>query len=296
MAMDFASYLKERSRLVDTWLDELVRPSAEDPPELWEAMRYSLLGGGKRLRPVLMTAVGETYGRKPEIYRYVASALECIHTYSLIHDDLPSMDNDTLRRGRPTCHVRFGEALAILAGDALLTLAFELLGRCPYLQEHPQKGLHMVKILATNAGASGMVGGQVLDLLWEGRPVMEAEVQTIHQRKTAALIEAAVKMGALMADVDDSDYHALSTYGQEIGLSFQIRDDILDATLPSEQLGKTAGKDKAQNKATYPRAVGLEAARQGMKNHLEKARESVRSLDRYGLLTGLVDYLGTLRA
>ena len=293
--MNLQDFIQTRKPMVEAWLDELVRGQPGDPEELWRAMRYAVLGGGKRMRPLLMLAVGETFGAPPERFSYAAAALECVHTYSLVHDDLPCMDDDALRRGRPTCHVRFGEAQAVLAGDALLTLAFELLGRCPYLSEKPGVGLRVVSILARRAGASGMVGGQTLDMAAEGAPVTETLVQAIHRRKTAALIQAAVEVGALMCGVSDEVLETLSAFGLELGLAFQIRDDIMDVTLPSEQLGKTAGKDDVQRKATYPRAVGLEAAEAALRSRVRRAAEVVRDLDVMGLLAGFARYAAERR-
>ncbi len=287
---DLTAYLVERAALIDRWLDELVRPPERTPaPRLWEAMRYSLLAPGKRFRPVLMLAVGETFGTEMERYRYSACAIECIHTYSLIHDDLPAMDNDTLRRGRPACHVRFGEAMAILAGDALLTYAFELLGRCPFLNAHPAIGLEVMRILALRAGLSGMVVGQVLDLEAEGRPVDAAHVQRIHRYKTAALITAACEIGGKIAQVEPRVQQALQAYGEALGIAFQIVDDILDVTQTSQVLGKTAGKDVQTMKATYPRAVGLDRAREEAIRWRERAKAAVTAWDRKGLLHALAD-------
>ena len=289
--MKAKDYLLKRASLVNHWIEELLQPRPDDPEEIWTAMRYSILAGGKRLRPVLMLAVGETHGRPVEIFRHAAVALECIHTYSLIHDDLPCMDNDELRRGQPTCHVKFGEALAILAGDALHTYAFELLTQCPYLSAHPEKGFQVVKILAHRAGVGGMIGGQVLDIRFTARPISESDVLAIHQRKTAALITAALEIGAVIADVPPEEYDALTAFGQDLGIAFQIIDDILDVTQPSEKLGKTAGKDDIQEKPTLPRALGLEKSRQQAHSFLQRAKMRIQPFDTRELLTGLADFI-----
>ncbi len=289
--MKAKDYLLKRASLVNQWIDELLRPRPNDPGEIWAAMRYSILAGGKRLRPVLMLAVGETHDRPLETFRHAAVALECIHTYSLIHDDLPCMDNDELRRGQPTCHVKFGEALAVLAGDALHTYAFELLTQCPYLSAHPEKGFRVVKILAHRAGVEGMIGGQVLDIRYTAHPVSDSEVFAIHKRKTAALITAALEIGAVLADVPPEESKALTAFGQDLGIAFQIVDDILDVTQPSEKLGKTAGKDDIQEKPTLPRAIGLEKSRQQAHFFLQRARAQIQPYDTRGLLTGLADFI-----
>ncbi|MCS7312376.1 MAG: polyprenyl synthetase family protein [Acidobacteria bacterium] len=288
-------YWKTRVELVEAWLDQLVRPAgAELAGGLWEAMRYSLLAPAKRVRPVLLLAVGETLDVEPERFRYAACAIECIHTYSLIHDDLPAMDNDTLRRGRPTCHVQFGEGTAILAGDGLLTLAFELLGTCPFLRAHPAIGIDVVRLLARYAGPQGMVAGQWLDMHTAAPTPSVEHVLNIHRRKTAALITAAVEIGGLMVEAPPAMIEALRVYGEAVGTAFQIVDDILDLTTPPERLGKTPGKDVQASKATYPRAVGLERAWADARAFRDRAVEAIRPWDTHGLLTSLA-YLITER-
>ena len=290
--MQGADYVTARLSLVNTWLDELVRPPPTAPaPRLWEVMRYSLLAPAKRLRPILMMAVGETLGIEPDRYRYVACAIECIHTYSLIHDDLPAMDNDTLRRGRPTAHVQFGEALAILAGDALLTYAFELLGRCPFLQNHPAIGIQVVQTLARRAGVNGMVAGQVLDLEGTATRASLDEVLVIHRHKTATLITAALEIGGLMAEAPPPMRRALTDFGEALGVAFQIVDDVLDLTTPPEVLGKTPGKDVATHKATYPGVVGLDQARVDADRWRDRAIAIIRPWDQRGLLTALAYFI-----
>jgi len=288
-------YWKTRAELVETWLDQLVRPAGVEPAAgLWEAMRYSLLAPAKRIRPVLLLAVGESLGVEPERFRYAACAIECVHTYSLIHDDLPAMDDDTLRRGRPTCHVRFGEGTAILAGDGLLTLAFELLGTCPFLRAHPAIGIEVVRRLAHYAGPHGMVAGQWMDMAAGPATPSVEHVLSIHRRKTAALITAAVEIGGLMAEAPPAMMEALRTYGEAVGIAFQIVDDILDLTVPPERLGKTPGKDLQASKATYPRAVGLEQAWADARAWRDRAVEVIQPWDPHGHLTSLA-YLITER-
>jgi geranylgeranyl diphosphate synthase type II len=220
-------------------------------------MRYSVFAGGKRLRPALLLAACEVFGGDLEDAAPAACAVEMIHTYSLIHDDLPAMDNDDLRRGRPTCHKVFGDAMAILAGDGLLTLAFETLAKCPR-QERVQA---LIRAMAAGAGCQGMVGGQVLDLEGEGRPATLDAVQSIHRWKTEALIGASCETGALAGGASLSESEVMRAFGVKIGLAFQIVDDILDITKPREKLGKTPGKDQKAGKATYPSVMGLRAAR-----------------------------------
>src|SRR6266436_5309993 len=249
-------YLARRAVEVNEWLDRLV-PSETTPPEqLHRAMRYSLLAGGKRLRPSLTLAAGEALGAATDDLMPAACAIEMIHTYSLIHDDLPALDNDDLRRGKPTCHKTFGEAIAILAGDALLTLAFETVGATPVA---PAQCVAMVKEVATAAGTvNGMVGGQVADLEAEGRRIDPEMLEYIHRSKTAALIRASVTAGALCAGAGPDDVARLRRFGEAIGWAFQVTDDILDVEESSIALGKTAGKDIAQQKATYPAIHGLQ--------------------------------------
>jgi geranylgeranyl diphosphate synthase type II len=258
-------------------------------------MRHSLFAGGKRLRPALVMASAEAAGLAPaERALPVAAALEMIHTYSLIHDDLPSMDDDAMRRGRPTCHVVFGEAMAILAGDALLTLAFTHLGEAAERGEIPPRALpRIVAALGRGAGTPhGMVAGQVADIEAEGNTVAPEALAFIHQRKTGALIEAACVCGALVADPPAATLAALESYGRALGLAFQIVDDVLDATQPSESLGKTAGKDADQGKATYVTVHGLEAARAEATRQGAIARVALEPLGEKGReLAALADFV-----
>ncbi len=254
------SYLARRVAEVNEWLDRLV-PSETTPPEqLHRAMRYSLLAGGKRLRPVLTLATGEALGADIDDLMPAACAIEMIHTYSLIHDDLPAMDNDDLRRGRPTCHKVFGEAVAILAGDALLTQAFRVLASdAP--NRNAERQVRVIREVATAAGTvDALIGGQMADIESEGKKVDATMLEYIHRSKTGAMITASVVVGGLIVGANEDQIDKLRKYGQRIGLAFQIADDILDVTSTSEQLGKTPGKDQAANKATYPAIHGIAAS------------------------------------
>jgi farnesyl diphosphate synthase len=232
------------------------------PTDLHRAMRYAVLGGGKRLRPVLVYATGAALGAAPAELDSAAAAVEIIHAYSLVHDDLPAMDDDSLRRGQPTCHVAFGEAMAILAGDALQALAFEVLAADPALRGDPCTHVEMLQTLAGACGAHGMAGGQALDLAAVGKRLTPQELEDMHVYKTGALIRASVRLGALAAGCRDASLlAALDRYGHCVGLAFQIRDDILDIEGDSATIGKTAGKDAADAKPNYPSVFGMEGAR-----------------------------------
>ena len=250
------------SARADEALARALPPDAQPPVELHRAMRYAVLGGGKRLRPMLVYATGCGFDAPLESLDACAVAVEVIHAYSLVHDDLPAMDDDALRRGRPTCHVAFGEAMAILAGDALQALAFEVLANDPALAVGAATRLEMLRTLAAACGSHGMAGGQAFDLAAVGKALAASELERMHVYKTGALIRASVQLGALAAGCDDPRVlAALDEYGHAIGLAFQVRDDLLDVEGGSEQLGKTAGKDSAANKPTYPSILGLEASR-----------------------------------
>jgi geranylgeranyl diphosphate synthase type II len=271
-------YLARRAEEVNRWLDRLV-PSENLPPErLHEAMRYSLFAGGKRLRPVLTLTAGEAFGATAEELMPAACAIEMIHTYSLIHDDLPAMDNDDLRRGLPTCHKAFGEAVAILAGDALLTQAFRVLAsEAPHLDAERQ--VRVIREIATAAGTvDALIGGQMADIENEGKPVTAETVNYIHRSKTGAMIRASVVTGGIIAGAIDAKIERLARYGDCVGLAFQICDDVLDVTSTSEQLGKTAGKDQASLKATYPAIHGVAASRVRASELVEEAIAIVSSL------------------
>ena len=261
MSFDLQGYLKERAAAVDAALERFLPAETERPETLHKAMRYSVFAGGKRLRPVLVIAGAEAVGGNMAAVMPTACAVEMIHTYSLIHDDLPAMDNDDFRRGVPTNHKVFGEALAILAGDALLTLAFRLLAdNVPATSSGPRLRDVLVEI-ADAAGSPGMVGGQVADIECEGKPADAEIVDYIHTHKTAALIRASIRAGAILSGATPAQLAALGVVGGALGLAFQIMDDILDVTATTEELGKTAGKDQAQQKATYPAVHGIEASR-----------------------------------
>ena len=272
------NYLARRAGEVNSWLERFVPSEKVAPTELHRAMRYSLLAGGKRLRPILVLAAGEAFGARTEDLMPAACAVEMIHTYSLIHDDLPAMDNDDLRRGRPTCHKAFGEAVAILAGDALLTQAFRVLayGSVELMPERQIKVIH--EIAAAAGTIDGLIGGQVADIENEGKPVEPPVLEYIHRSKTGAMITASVVTGGIIAGASDEQLNKLRAYGERIGLAFQIADDILDVTSTSEQLGKTPGKDQAAHKATYPAIYGITASEARMRELVDEAVEIVSSL------------------
>lgn len=275
--MTLDEYLASRRGRIGAALEKVVPSDREYPETIHRAMRHSLFGGGKRIRPILAIATAEAVETQVNAVERAACALELVHTYSLIHDDLPALDNDDYRRGRPTCHKVFGEAMAILAGDALLTLAFQVLSD---LSDVPgERRIRMVNELATGAGTvNGMIGGQVADLEAEGKQVDAAHLDYIHRSKTGALIRASVRIGAIYAGADRAQFGALSEYGTHIGLAFQIVDDILDVVGSTETLGKTAGKDEAQQKATFPALYGLEASRDQANRHLAEAVEALRRI------------------
>jgi len=261
VSFDLAAYMAERARAVDEALGRFLPAESAPPETLHRAMRYSVFAGGKRLRPILVIAGAEAVGGSTAAVMPTACAVEMIHTYSLIHDDLPAMDNDDFRRGMPTNHKVFGEALAILAGDALLTLAFRLLAdNVPAASNGPRLRDVLVEI-ADAAGSPGMVGGQVADIECEGKPADAEIVDYIHTHKTAALIRASIRVGAILSGATPGQLDALGVVGGALGLAFQIMDDILDVTATTAELGKTAGKDQAQQKATYPAVHGIEASR-----------------------------------
>jgi geranylgeranyl diphosphate synthase, type II len=267
--MDISKYLSDTKSAVDDTLDRLLPAESQEPTTIHRAMRYSVFAGGKRLRPTLVLASGETLAGSRAALLHLGACIEMMHTYSLIHDDLPALDNDDLRRGRPTCHKVFGEAMAILTGDALLTRACQLLAEIPDTTDESR--LAIVRELTAATGTiDGMIGGQVVDLESEGKPISAAGLEYIHRSKTGALLTACVRCGSIVAGASEAQLAALTEYGRRIGLAFQIVDDILDVTASSQELGKTAGKDAKVQKATYPALYGLDAAR-------GKARELVAS-------------------
>ncbi len=257
--MDLRSYLNERTDRVNAALHRHLPGPNVRPTTLHRAMRYAVFSGGKRLRPVLCLAAAEACGGDVEDAMPAACALELIHTYSLVHDDLPAMDDDTMRRGRATCHVVFGEAVAVLCGDALLTTSFAALAAARPTPRHSVAD--MISELARAGGSRHMIGGQMLDLEAESQPANRAALRRIHEAKTAALLTAALRLGAMSANATPRALDALTAFGRALGLAFQVIDDILDETATSEELGKTAGKDAAAAKATYPAVIGLDAAR-----------------------------------
>ncbi len=275
---DLAAYLAERRRLVDEALDRVLPPETAPPPSVHRAMRYSVLAGGKRLRPILVIAGAEAVGAGADRVLPTACALELIHTYSLIHDDLPAMDDDDFRRGRPTNHKVFGEAVAILAGDALLTLAFRLIADNAAHLADGRVICQVIADVATAAGTEGMVGGQVMDIESEGRAVTPEMLDAIHTRKTAALIRASLRAGALLGGAAPAALHAVTAAGERLGLAFQIVDDILDVEGNLEELGKSAGSDERKRKATYPALHGLDASRQRARMLIQEAKASLAPL------------------
>jgi geranylgeranyl diphosphate synthase type II len=254
--MTLREYLAQQQKLVDAELDRLVPPETTPPATIHRAMRYSLFAGGKRIRPILCMEAARAVCGAADDGAACACSLELVHTYSLIHDDLPALDNDDYRRGKLTNHKVFGDAMAILAGDALLTIAFQVLAQLPISDDRKTR---LIAELSTASGTvGGMVGGQVADLEGEGKPPNAELLETIHRAKTGALLRASLRMGAIFAGATDQQYAALSCYGEHMGLAFQIVDDILDVEESSEALGKTAGKDAAQHKITFPAVYGLE--------------------------------------
>lgn len=267
--MDINEYLSASKKLVDERLNKLLPPESEIPPVIHKAMRHSVFAGGKRVRPILVLASGESLAGDRDVLLSLGAGIEMMHTYSLIHDDLPALDNDDLRRGIPTCHKVFGEALAILAGDALMTCCYQVLADLRGLPDSTR-----TEIIREVAGATGtingMIGGQVADLESEGKEITARVLEYIHRSKTGALLRACVRCGAMAAGANREEMGSLTEFGSKIGLVFQIVDDILDVTSSSEVLGKTAGKDQKAKKATYPALYGIDASR-------EKALELVSS-------------------
>src|SRR6266404_4566774 len=281
LAMKLPPFFEEDRLTVDAALERLLPLATAQPSSIHTAMRYSVFAGGKRIRPILCLETARVFASDVTPALHPACAIEFIHTYSLIHDDLPALDNDDLRRGKPTCHKKFGEAIAILAGDGLLTLAFETIGAAPV---NAALRVAMLKEVATSAGTmNGMVGGQVADLEAEGKAVGAETLEYIHRSKTAALIRAAITAGAICAGAPEKDVARLRHFGETIGWAFQVTDDILDVEESSAALGKTAGKDIAQQKATYPAVFGLERSHQIAK---ELADKGIAELDAYGERAG----------
>ncbi len=274
--MDFAAQFQAYRERAEQGLDRLVPGGSTRPARLHEAMRYALLGGGKRLRPVLALAAADLFGRRHDPLP-AAVAIECIHTYSLVHDDLPCMDNDDLRRGRPTTHKQFDEATALLTGDALLTLAFQLIGR--HYSGHPELAAALTREIADAAGSERLIGGQMEDLLAEKKANATAdELEFIHLNKTAAMIVVSLVAGGLCGGATEAQLTTLRTAGRHLGLAFQIVDDILDATADTATLGKTAGKDAKADKTTYVKLHGLDASRKFAREQTDAALAALETL------------------
>jgi geranylgeranyl diphosphate synthase, type II len=287
--MSLREYLARQQQRVDAELDRLVPPESAPPETIHRAMRYSLFAGGKRIRPILCMEAARAVSDSPPGVEACACALELIHTYSLIHDDLPALDNDDYRRGKLTNHKVFGDAMAILAGDSLLTLAFQVLAELPIGGD---RRAALVAELATASGTvGGMIGGQVADLEGEGKAPEPQLLETIHRAKTGALLRASLRMGAIYTGAADGEYAALSCYGEHVGLAFQIVDDILDVEESSEALGKTAGKDAQQHKITFPAVYGLTASR---KMAEEECANAHRVLEPFGERAGRLHELADL--
>jgi geranylgeranyl diphosphate synthase type II len=283
------AYMAARGPMIEAALDAAMPGVGTVPRPLHQAMRYSLFAGGKRVRPLLVLAAAEAVGSPPEAVLPTACAVELIHTYSLIHDDLPSMDDSATRRSRPTCHVAFGEALAVLAGDALHALAFTMVARNAATSD-PARVVRVLEEIAAAIGTQGMVGGQTLDLLAEGRPALVVQfgrwpadrregVELIHRWKTGALIRACLRSGAILAGAAPGQLDALTAYGEDLGVAFQIIDDVLDEVGSSQALGKDVQRDAASFKLTFPAAYGLEASRAIAREHTARAVAALRGLD-----------------
>src|SRR6266480_4577098 len=289
--MNLKTYLIARQKTIDRALDRFLPKENAPPPTIHKAMRYSLFAGGKRLRPILCLAAAEGCKGKVTEALPLACAVECIHTYSLIHDDLPSMDNDDFRRGRATCHKVFGEGIAVLAGDALLTIAFEIVSRAKPAPRYNMSIL--LREIAVAAGSQKLIAGQVADLEAEGRPVKRDQLRYIHENKTAAILSTSVRLGAMSANAEAKKLRAITRFGHGLGLAFQVIDDILDVTQTSEILGKSAGKDVAAKKATYPSVIGLEKSRAEAKRLTRQAHNalSVFSNSEAEPLHALANYL-----
>jgi geranylgeranyl diphosphate synthase, type II len=271
--MNLREYLARQQRLVDVELDRLVPPETAPPEAIHRAMRYSLFAGGKRIRPILCIEAARVLRDQPDGIAAAACALELIHTYSLIHDDLPALDNDDYRRGKLTCHKMYGEAMAILAGDALLTLAFGVLASLEL--DAARKSRMIAELAAASGTVGGMIGGQVFDLEGERKAPTPELLESIHRAKTGALLRASLRLGALWAGAGEGEYAALSCYGEHVGLAFQIVDDLLDVEASSEELGKTAGKDAQQQKITFPAVYGIEESRRMAERECALAHESL---------------------
>ncbi|PYK65620.1 MAG: farnesyl-diphosphate synthase [Verrucomicrobia bacterium] len=274
LPFDLQTYLTDRTAAVDRALDRFLPEATTRPATIHKAMRYSLFAGGKRMRPALCLAAAEACGGLADGCLPLACAVECIHTYSLIHDDLPAMDNDDYRRGKLTNHKVFGEGIAILAGDALLTQAFEIAAQCKGWPRYPHRDVLLE--IARAAGSRQLIAGQVADLEGEGKKISAEQLKYIHERKTSALLCCSARLGGMSANCTAAQLKALTNFGYNVGLAFQIIDDILDLTQSSEQLGKTAGKDTKAQKATYPAIVGLEKSRKIAQQLTDRAFDALK--------------------
>lgn len=290
---DLERFFRETRALIDSTLDRLLPAAHVEPVNVHSAIRWSVFAGGKRFRSLLLVATGETLGAPAELLLSTACALEMIHTYSLIHDDLPAMDDDNLRRGRPTCHVQFNEATAILAGDALQSLAFQAIAAEEKLSADTR--VRLISELAGAAGTpAGMVAGQAHDLEADSQDVTDAELKRIHQLKTAALVIASARGGAIIAGASEAELRAISNYAAQLGLLFQITDDLLDVTSTAETLGKTPGKDVRSKKATYPALYGIDSARARARIVHEETCTALEQIDRpAALLHAIADFILT---
>lgn len=288
------SYLAEKRGVVDAAIDKLVPPEGAEPDILHRAIRYSLFAGGKRIRPILALIGSEIVGGRSEVAMPVAVAIECIHTYSLIHDDLPAMDNDDLRRGKPTSHKVFGEAVAILAGDALLNLAFEIMTSETTLRTcRHDRLLKAIGCLSKASGSFGLIAGQVVDMLSEGKRVDRRQIDFIVKGKTARLIGASLQCGAIMGGASDAEINCLALFGEKLGVAFQIRDDILDHEGNSSELGKAVGKDEQRGKATYPSIIGINNSKTLMNEEIQSAITLLDDFDDRAIFLRLIaSYIG----
>jgi geranylgeranyl diphosphate synthase type II len=288
--MDFSRYWSVRQKKVDAALNRFLPSLTTRPKTIHQAMRYSIFAGGKRLRPIICLAAAEVINGKSDNAIPLACAVECIHTYSLIHDDLPCMDNDDFRRGKPTSHKVYGEGIAVLAGDALLTIAFEIATHCKSQPRYSHAVI--LRELAAASGSQALVAGQVADLEGEGKKISPADLRYIHENKTAALIAGSIRLGAMSANATPKQLEKLTEFGQSLGLAFQVIDDILDVTQTTEKLGKSAGKDIAAQKATYPALLGLEKAKAEADRLTRTARAALKPFGKHAApLEAIADFL-----
>ena len=286
----FKDYLASSKQNIEQWLGEVLNSPNQEFEQLYESMNYSLMQGGKRIRPILTKVVLEMLYKEPADYKEFLCAMECIHTYSLVHDDLPAMDNDDYRRGNLTNHKVYGDGMAILAGDGLLTYAFQLCSE--NTTASADQKIKAIQCLATAAGPEGMVGGQAFDLLSEGKHIPLEELKVLHSGKTGALFNAAIELGLILSNADQAKYAAYMTYANCLGLLFQITDDILDVTGTIEELGKTPGSDIRQDKSTYVSLLGLDEARNEAHVVAQKAHAALATIDDdTHILSAIIDYL-----